>query len=206
MALAGSGAGPPGGEPPRPPHGQKRPGAEAEYPGQSKAAKRRARRDRVEKEVAEMGPDHPGWVCDPRRPDRDEYRQMRDMARQEGYQVPSLPSGHQQSHFAKSYSLHSVGRPKFGAAIAALRPKVTTSSPPIPTSSPPIPTSSRPIPPWRVRPGGVSPAGSAAGSRPAGGAGPAGGGQQQQGEDLDIDSIEWPEQWLDMPAPRRGCS
>ena len=96
MALAGSGAGPPGGEPPRPPHGQKRPGAEAEYPGQSKAAKRRARRDRVEKEVAEMGPAHPGWVCDPRRPDRDEYRQMRDMARQEGYQVPSLPSGHQQ--------------------------------------------------------------------------------------------------------------
>ena len=200
MALAGSGAALPIGAPP------KRPGEEAENPGQSKAAKRRARRDRVEKEVAEMGPDHPGWVFDPRRPDRDEYRQMRDMARQEGYQVPSLPSGHQQSHFAKSYSLHSVGRPKFGAAIAALRPKVTTSSPPIPTSSPPIPTSSRPIPPWRVRPGGVSPAGSVAGSRPAGGAGPAGGGQQQQGEDLDIDSIEWPEQWLDMPAPRRGCS
>ena len=90
MALAGSGAALPIGAPP------KRPGEEAENPGQSKAAKRRARRDRVEKEVAAMGPSHPGWVCDPRRPDRDEYRQMRDMARQEAYQVPSLPSGHQQ--------------------------------------------------------------------------------------------------------------
>ena len=116
MASAGSsGDGLPG-KPPQPPHGHKR---QAGDKPQTSAAKRRERRERVQQQVEAMGPDHPGWVPDPCRPDRDEYRLMRDMARQEGYQEPDREAGNQPSHFARRHSLQVVPRPKHFAAWRA---------------------------------------------------------------------------------------
>ena len=109
------------------PGGRKRPASDAEWPQPaSKASKRRARAQRLENEMREFGSEHPGWVPDPTRPDRDEWRQMRDQARAEGYHVPNRPAGHQESHFAKALGLRTTPRPTRPldrTALTTARPK-----------------------------------------------------------------------------------
>jgi len=93
------------------PGGRKRPANDDAGQPASKASKRRARAERLESELRELGSAHPGWVPDPMRPDRDQWRRTRDLARAAGHHIPNRPAGRQESHFAKAFGLRTTPRP-----------------------------------------------------------------------------------------------
>lgn len=220
MALAGSssgGAGPPGEPPQQPGHGRRqRPGADAEYDEGpvSKSAKRRERRNRVTAEVEQMGREHPGWVPDPARPDRDEWRAMRDIARQHGYDVPDRPAGLQASYFVKANALSTVPRPRRATTspkepsaggglpghgllqpIAKARPR---GSQPIPKARPRGPTAGAPQQPIGLTPAGSPQQLAGVAAMQLGGSTPVASlaGDSQRLADESDDDIEWPARWL----------